>query len=81
MNYYDNLINCESHPLRVAYQKFETDKAQCIATMKANELLYKGYVDAQDRLTRLKREQADLLKIMPDDLTADLLVERLSKHG
>ena len=79
MSYYDTLANAETHPLRVAYQKFETDKAACILTMKCNEGLYKGYVDAQERLQRLKLEQMELLKIMPDDLTADLLVERLTK--
>jgi hypothetical protein len=46
--------------------------------MRANESLYKGYVDARERLDRLKREQAELLKIMPDDLTADLLIAKLS---
>ena len=77
MSYYDSLHNCDQHPLRVAYQKFEADKASCISTMKANESLYRGYVDAQMRLERLKTEQTELLKIMADDLTADLLVSKL----
>lgn len=79
MSHYDTLTNCESHPLRVAYARFESDKAQCLSIMRANESLYKGYVDAQERLNRLKAEQMELLKIMADDLTADLLVERLTK--
>ncbi len=78
MSYYSTLINCESHPLRVAYQKFEADKALCISSMKANESFYKGYVDAKERLARLNIEQQDLLKIMADDLTADLVVSKLT---
>lgn len=80
MSYYDTLANCENHPLRIAYKQFETDKTTCINTMKANESLYRGYVDAAERLNRLKQEQAELLKIMSDDLTADLLVKRLSNQ-
>jgi len=79
MSYYDTLINAENHPLRVAYARFESDKVQCLSVMRANESLYKSYVEASERLNRLKAEQVELLKIMPDDLTADLLVERLTK--
>ena len=48
-----------------------------MSIMRANESLYKNYLDAESRLNRIKAEQQELLKIMPDDLTADLLVERL----
>ena len=77
MSHYDTLTNCESHPLRVAYARFESDKAQCLATMRSYETMFKGYVDAQERLNRLRTEQSALLAIMADDLTADLLVDRL----
>ena len=80
MSHYSTLANAENHPFRIAYKAFETEKNTCLSIMRANESLYKNYLDAESRLNRIKAEQQELLKIMPDDLTADLLVERLSKH-
>lgn len=77
MSYYDLLNNAEMHPMRVAYRQFETDKAACITSMKCNEVSHRAYLEAEARLARLKTEQAELLKIMPEDLSGDILISTL----
>lgn len=77
MSYYDTLANAEMHPMRIAYRQFETDKAVCITSMKCNEVSHRAYLDSESRLERLKHDQAELVKVMPDDLTADILITTL----
>lgn len=76
-DWYSTQFNAESHPLRIAYERFDTDMKSALATMKANQSMYDIYIQAQQRLQRLTVEQQDLLSIMASDLTSDILVNRL----
>jgi hypothetical protein len=76
-NYYNTPGNASMHPFRFAYDKFEQDKKDVIGLLKMSKPAWDNYNLQMARYNRLVVEQNELLKLMKDDLTSDLLVEKL----
>ena len=79
MSFYNTKANADNHPFVIAYNKCKSDMEMAASNMRINRLQYDTYVMEQTRLIRLQKEQQQLLSIMADDLTSDIIIEKLSK--
>lgn len=75
--YYDTKANALGHPFTIAYNKFEQDKKETLQQMQTHKWAHEQYVMQEQRLFRLDAEQKELLQIMKQDLTSDLLIDIL----